>query len=213
MPWSEFQKRKATPEEIKEWWKKWPDANVAIVTGEISKVSVVDIDSTEGQKEFLKFFPDYQIIPTANTPHGCCTNATQTAMTSDQLIEVVWTMKAQYLKGARWLFHRNAMTKIRKMKTGEGDYIWRMGLSDSKPDTILGFPYDESEYCPNVFTSGRYVDILANWKYYWIVDALDMEIQVLTEFFAATNENGYVARKETDGAAILEDGFVRVKLA
>lgn len=42
--WREFQTRKATEEEIREWWKNHPEANVAIVTGEISGVTVVDWD-------------------------------------------------------------------------------------------------------------------------------------------------------------------------
>jgi hypothetical protein len=70
LPWIEFQKRQATPEEIKEWFKRWPEANIGIVTGEISKTCVVDIDSKEGQQGFLKFLPDYQVMPTANTPRG-----------------------------------------------------------------------------------------------------------------------------------------------
>ena len=33
---------------IKRWWKRWPDANVAIVTGAVSGVVVLDIDAQEG---------------------------------------------------------------------------------------------------------------------------------------------------------------------
>jgi hypothetical protein len=32
------------PETIRGWWKRWPDANVGIVTGEVSGIVVVDID-------------------------------------------------------------------------------------------------------------------------------------------------------------------------
>lgn len=48
VPWAEFQKRKATDVELKEWWKKWPNANIGIVTGTISGVCVVDLDGLEG---------------------------------------------------------------------------------------------------------------------------------------------------------------------
>ena len=99
------------------------------------------------------------------------------------------------------------------MKTGDGDYIWKAGIAEASPATICGYPYDESEYMPNTFATTLYVGILGDWRYYWIVDALDMEIQVLTELYAATNQNAYVGRKETDGAPVLEDAWVRVKLA
>lgn len=32
------------PEQIKQWWTRWPDANIGIATGEISGVIVIDLD-------------------------------------------------------------------------------------------------------------------------------------------------------------------------
>src|ERR1035437_2805530 len=46
--WAEFQKRRATEEEIRLWWEHWPNANVGIVTGMISGVAVVDLDGLVG---------------------------------------------------------------------------------------------------------------------------------------------------------------------
>ncbi len=49
--WKEFQTRRATEEEIGQWWKQWPEANIGIVTGGISGIVVVDIEKdgkTEG---------------------------------------------------------------------------------------------------------------------------------------------------------------------
>lgn len=48
IPWKEFQQRKASEQEIRGWWKKWPLANVGIVTGKISAIAVVDLDGPEG---------------------------------------------------------------------------------------------------------------------------------------------------------------------
>src|SRR3990167_8451424 len=44
LKWEEFQKRLATPEEIKGWFTRWTDANLGIVTGTISNLAVVDIE-------------------------------------------------------------------------------------------------------------------------------------------------------------------------
>lgn len=46
--WKEYQERRATEEEIETWWKKWPEANIGIVTGKISGLIVLDIDGQEG---------------------------------------------------------------------------------------------------------------------------------------------------------------------
>ena len=124
-------------------------------------------------------------------------------------------LKAQYrnLPSCRWCFHRDGIKMIRKLKDGEGQYLWKMGIADGKPDTILGKPYEESEYAPSTFTTGKIVGIIGDWAQYWIADSLAMEIQVVTELYAAANQNGYFCRKETDGMPVLEEAFSRVVLA
>ncbi len=47
MGWALFQKRQATEEEIVGWWGQWPTANIAVVTGAISGIVILDIDSDE----------------------------------------------------------------------------------------------------------------------------------------------------------------------
>lgn len=42
------------PREIKEWWQKWPDANVGLATGSASGFFVLDIDPRHGGKESLQ---------------------------------------------------------------------------------------------------------------------------------------------------------------
>ncbi len=46
--WTEFQSRYATEEEIDRWWVRDPDSNIAIVTGRISNLSVIDVDPRNG---------------------------------------------------------------------------------------------------------------------------------------------------------------------
>jgi bifunctional DNA primase/polymerase-like protein len=40
----EFQRRHATEEEARGWFRTWPDAGVGIVTGAISGLVVIDVD-------------------------------------------------------------------------------------------------------------------------------------------------------------------------
>jgi putative DNA primase/helicase len=39
------------PEQIRRWWKQWPDANVGIATGVVSDLLVIDIDPSKGGDE------------------------------------------------------------------------------------------------------------------------------------------------------------------
>lgn len=46
--WRELQERKVTDQEIREWWGKYPQLGVAVITGAISNVVVIDIDVKRG---------------------------------------------------------------------------------------------------------------------------------------------------------------------
>jgi HK97 family phage major capsid protein len=147
-----------------------------------------------------------------DTTRDVSTFNTATEIHPDNLHEAKGSLKPQYLAGARWIFHRNAVTKIRQLKDGNGQYLWIPGLSGSNPSTILELPYDQSEYAPNTFTSGLYVGALWVPQFYWIADALDLTIQFVDQLYAATNQDGYIARRESDGMPVLAEAFARVKL-
>lgn len=148
-----------------------------------------------------------------STGQDVSTGNTDTSIMFDGLSECKYKLKAGYWQRAVWVFHRDAMKQIRKLKDGEGQYIWQQSVQTGAPDRILGFPAYMSEYAPSTFTSGNYVGIIGDFSYYWIADALDMSMQVLVELYAATNQNGYIGLKETDGMPVLENAFARVTLA
>ena len=147
-----------------------------------------------------------------STGRDVSTGNTTTEIRFDGLKEAEYTLKAGYRRKANWIFHRDAIKQISKLKDGEGRYIWTPSVQLEQPDRILNIPVHESEYAPNTFTTGLYVGILGDFSNYWIVDALTLAIQVLIELYAATNQNGYIARLEVDGMPVLEEAFARVTL-
>jgi hypothetical protein len=70
LPWTEFQNRLPSEDEIKKWWTENPDAGISSVVGSISKVVVVDCDSQEAVEKFEEQIPDSVVVPTAQTPRG-----------------------------------------------------------------------------------------------------------------------------------------------
>jgi len=48
--WKEFQTRKATEDEIRKWWEQFPEADIGLVTGPISRRLVLDIDGDKGRQ-------------------------------------------------------------------------------------------------------------------------------------------------------------------
>jgi len=68
--WETFQKQKATKTQVVSWWSATPNANVGIITGEISNLFVVDIDTDEGHQNLLEYGFDTIVTPTVKTPRG-----------------------------------------------------------------------------------------------------------------------------------------------
>lgn len=156
-----------------------------------------------------------------STARDVSTGNTTTSIQTDGLIEAKHTLKAQYWNRAVWLLHRDAIKQIRKLKDGNGQYLWAPGIAGARvgdvtaglPNTILDNPYYISEYVPNTFTTGLYVGLIGDMSFYWIADALALQIQRLVELYAEANQVGLIGRLETDGLPVLEEAFVRVKLA
>ncbi len=147
------------------------------------------------------------------TSRDVSTGNTTTAITADGLIEAKHSIKAAYWPRLRWQFHRDALKQIRKLKLGDGQYIWQPGITDDLPARILEVPYVANENAPSTFTSQLYVGIIGDFSFYWIADALDMSLQVLDQLYAETNQTGYILRMETDGQPVMAEAFARVKLA
>lgn len=146
------------------------------------------------------------------TSRDVATDNTSSSPTFDGLISAKYALKGQYHANANWMFHRNVLEKISKLKDLEGQYIWRESILAGEPDTILKIPVIQSEFSPNTMTTGLYVGALGDFSNYWIADTLDMQMLRLNELYAETNRTGFIARMEIDGMPVLAEAFVRVKL-
>lgn len=51
VPWIEYQSHIPTEEEICQWWQQYPNANIGIITGKISRIVVIDLDPDKGSNE------------------------------------------------------------------------------------------------------------------------------------------------------------------
>ena len=69
--WKEYQSILPTEAEVREWFEKWPSANIGIVTGKISNLVVFDLDS-EHAVEYAKKqggFPNTAKVKTGKGYH------------------------------------------------------------------------------------------------------------------------------------------------
>jgi hypothetical protein len=66
--WKEYQERCASEEEINQWWKEWPEADIGMVTGRISNWFVLDVDGPEGEKSIQNY--SFPVTPRVKTKRG-----------------------------------------------------------------------------------------------------------------------------------------------
>ncbi len=148
-----------------------------------------------------------------STGRDVSTGNAATSVTFDGLKTAKYTLKQAYWNNARWIAHRDFMAQVAKLKDGNGRYLLQDSVVQGEGDRILGFPIVLSEFASNTFTTGKYVAVLADFRQlYWIVDSQDVQILRLEEYYARQNQDDFIIRMDTDGAPVLEEACVRVKL-
>lgn len=68
--WEPYQDAPANEDQLREWFTKYPNANIGLVTGAVSGIVAVDIDSAEGGKAIQEYIPNSILCPTVATPRG-----------------------------------------------------------------------------------------------------------------------------------------------
>jgi hypothetical protein len=61
--WKEFQDRRPSVADLRRWWREWPNANVYLLLGPVSRLVRVDVDGEDGEA-FLRERSGGEIPPT-----------------------------------------------------------------------------------------------------------------------------------------------------
>ena len=101
----------------------------------------------------------------SNEPMGLVTQAVSGvtaaatgAVTFDELINLEHSVDPAYRNGARWMFHDNTFRDLKKIKDGEGRYIWVPGgpmANNGGPSTLWGYPYEINQAVPQMATGNK----------------------------------------------------------
>lgn len=87
--------------------------------------------------------PEGVTVNTSVVSTPCVTTDDRTK--ADSFIDTFHSMPSQYRNtGPIWMMADGDIAKVRKLKDLEGRYIWQSGLSQGRPDTLLGRPVFEN---------------------------------------------------------------------
>jgi HK97 family phage major capsid protein len=78
------------------------------------------------------------------------------APTYENLVDLLYSLdgQARLLPGVGWLMAKSAIAAIRKVKDGDGRFIWSAGsIAAGQPDELLGYPVFENPAAPALGTA------------------------------------------------------------
>ncbi len=116
---------------------------------------------------------------------------------ADDLIKLLYNLKAGYRSGATWMMPTMTMFKARTFKETTGQYIWQPGLQAGQPATLLGYGITENEDMPAVAADANAVLFGDFKRAYTIVDRIGT--RVLRDPYTNKPNVGFYTTKRVGG--------------
>lgn len=135
---------------------------------------------------------------------GATTEIANTNITFDEIMDVFHSLRSVYRNRAVWILNDSTVKALRKIKDGNGNYIWQPSVVAGQPDTILNRPYRTSIYAPEL-AAGNVPILFGDFSYYWIADRQGRSFKRLSELYAANGQIGFLASERVDGKLILPE--------
>jgi len=147
----------------------------------------------------------------AETNSGSAATIKDASGQADGLIGLKHGIKTAYTRNATWGMNRTTLGSVRKLKDGQGQYIWMPGIAMGRPNTIDGDPYVELPDMPSE-GAGLYPVIYGDFRraYVW-ADRISMEM-LRDPYTQATAGNvRFIVRKRSGGQVVLAEAVRKLK--
>ena len=139
------------------------------------------------------------------------TAARSTAVTTDEVISLIYALKAPYRTNAQFLMNDATVAALRKLKDTNGSYLWQPSVQAGQPDRLLGYELHTSPYAPTM-AAGALAVAFGDFQNYWIADRTGRTVQRLNELYSTNGQVGFVASERVDGKIILPEGIQLLKM-
>ena len=104
----------------------------------------------------------------------------------DDLLDLVYGRAVPYRVAGSFVMATGAVSKARKMKDLDGQYLWQPSNQAGEPDRLLGFPVYEDPYLATPASATRSVifgDVSA-----WVIKQLPLRVAVSSEYLFNTDQ-------------------------
>lgn len=143
------------------------------------------------------------------------TAASATAITPDELHDMLHSVDPAYRASpkCRWQFNDSTLNVIRKLKDGQGNYLWQMGdVRQGEPDRLLEKPFSVNQAMASIAT-GQVPIIFGDHSRYVVRKVRTMLMLVLEERFAEFYQFGMIAFRRFDGVLLNSAAVKKLTMA
>lgn len=187
-------------------------SGVVLVSSELLQDSAIDVEAIvrDAMSERIARIGNRHLTvgTGAGQPDGIVTAsafgktaASQTAITFDEVIDLEHSVDPAYraAPGARFMFNDATLKVIRKLKDGEGRYIWqpadmKAGLSSN----IDGYSYSINQAMAVPATGAKTI-VFGDFQKYAVRMVLQFAIRRLVERYADYDQTGFIGFTRLDG--------------
>jgi len=101
----------------------------------------------------------------------------------DKLLDLIYAAKAPYRANAHFVMNRSTQAAIRKMKDGQGNYLWQPANAPGEMPSLMGYGVVECEDMPDIAANSLSIAFGDFSRGYLVVDRAG--IRVLRDPFSA----------------------------
>lgn len=144
-----------------------------------------------------------------NADVGVTNSGNAATISADSLHTLKHAIKTAYARNASWALNRTTLGAVRKLKDGNGDYLWQSGLAAGKPNTLDGDPYVE---VPDMASEGANAKPIAYGDFmraYTLVDRIAMSM-LRDPYTQATSGNIRFIFRRRVGGMVTQPEAIRI---
>lgn len=104
------------------------------------------------------------------------TTTSATAIASDEVLSLIYSLPSEREASAKLFLNRASLGALRKLKDGQGNYLWQPSYVAGEPPTLAGYPVVEVAGMPTIAT-GNVVALFGNMEQtYLVIDRLGTRV-------------------------------------
>ena len=153
---------------------------------------------------------EYTTGDDTNAPQGAVvgstlgkTCASATAFTYDEIIEFFHSVDPSYREDFTWMMHDTVLLYLKKLKDGEGNYLWRSGnLANGVPATIEDKPYVINQHMASTVEASAKIILGGKFDAYKCREVNAVQLRRSDDLYIRSDQSVFLAFMRFDGGLL-----------